>query len=222
MSAPNPIPPTTPNRRGAGRAHPALLVVGAVLFAAAGSFSAGYLLRPQAIEPKAAKVYPQPRPIGDFRLTGSDGEAFDLERWSGHWNLVFFGFTYCPDVCPNTLTQLKAVDAALRRDGREPPRVTFVSVDPERDTPERLASYVEFFNPEFQSATGPHAELESLTRRLGLIYHVEPHPPGARTYAVDHSTALLLVGPDARLHAVFPAPHEVDSIAADLALLMRG
>lgn len=197
-------------------------MIGAVLIAAAGSFSAGYLLRPAAAELRAAKVYPQPRPIGEFQLTGGGGEAFDLERFRGQWNLVFFGFTHCPDVCPNTLNQLKAVAAALRRDGRDPPRVTFVSVDPERDTPERLASYVGYFSPEFQAATGTHAELESLTRRLGLIFHVEPHSPGASAYAVDHSTALLLVGPDARLHAVFPAPHEVDSIAADLAQLVRG
>ncbi len=211
----NPKPPR-------GGSHPAVLILVALAFAGAGALSAGYWLRPQPLELAVAKLYPEPRELADFELTDGDGDRFGLDRWRGRWDLVFFGFTYCPDVCPNTLNELKAIDAELRDAGHDPPRITFVSVDPERDTPARLKSYVGYFNPEFQVATGDHGQLEALTRQLGMIYRIEAHEPGARGYAVDHSASLLLIDPQARLRAVFPAPHEVGGIVADLAKLSRG
>ena len=205
-----------------GRGNPALLILIAAVFAAAGAFSASHWLRPVAPALIAAKLYPQPRPIADFSLTDSGGGQFNRARWSGDWDLVFFGFTNCPDVCPNTLNDLKAIDAALRAAGHHPPRVTFISVDPERDTALQLNRYVAYFNPKFQSATGAHEQLHALTRQLGVIYQIAPHEPGAPAYEVDHSASLLLIDPEARLRAIFPAPHQVTDIVTDLATLMDG
>jgi len=159
----------------------------------------------------ALLVLPEPREIPEFELVDQDGTPFGLERFKDRWSLLFFGFTHCPDICPGTLYDLKRLEDELGADpGRQ---VVFFSVDPERDTPERLKDYVAYFDPGFIAVTGPHPELEPLTRKLGIAYRIEDHETGAAHYNVDHSASILLVNPDGRLHGVFPSPHEVTAMA---------
>ena len=193
----------------------------AVLSAAAGyyAFSAKRTQGPP--EQPALLVLPEPRTIPEFELTDQHGTAFSPERLKGRWSLLFFGFTHCPDVCPGTLYDLQRLDERLAGVKPDLPRqVVFFSVDPERDDPDRLKEYVAYFDPAFVAVTGEHAQIEPLTRSLGIAYRIEPHEPGIADYSVDHSASILLVNPDGRLHGVFPAPHDVAAMERALNPLM--
>jgi len=159
----------------------------------------------------AGFVYPEPRVISPFKLTAQDGKPFDLESLKGRWTFVYFGYTYCPDVCPTTLAELARAKKLLDSAG-VPAQYVFVSVDPQRDTPKRLAQYVAFFDPGFVGATGTDEALTALTRQVGVAYSFPEGTKGA-TYAVDHTSIVALFDPDARLHAVFTPPHEGEGIA---------
>jgi len=164
-----------------------------------------------------AHVLPVPLAIGEFELVDHRGEPFDRDRLLGRWSLLFFGYTYCPDICPVTLSKLAPVldllgpDAALQ--------AVFVSVDPERDDTERIAEYVTFFHPALIGASGPPEEIARLTRAIG-VYHEKRafDDPGADGYLVDHSSSLFLVDPSARLHAIL---HEPDDPRVFVELLTR-
>ena len=195
------------------------LLVG-ILSAAAG-VSLWLLLQERGQAQTAALiVLPEPRQLSDFSLVDQDGQPFRRQDLEGRWTLVFFGFTYCPDVCPSTLYDLQTVQAALG--GGDPARhqVLFVSVDPERDTPERIREYLGFFDPAFLGVTGTHEELEPFARQMSVAYRIEEHEPGAAQYSVDHTASILLVEPSGRLHGVFPAPHDAEAIAADMIALL--
>jgi len=172
---------------------------------------------------QALKVYPQAREISEFELLDQFGDRFGKYRLTKRWHLVFFGFTHCPDICPATLSQLAQVLSGLRNAVPEYllPRVLLVSVDPDRDTPELLARYVAYFDPDFIAATGSDDQLQVLARQLGAIYRIESHSPGAANYAVDHSASILLLDPEARLAGQFSAPHHVDAIIADMRNLLE-
>jgi len=169
-------------------------------------------------------LLPEPRVIADFSLVDDDGQPFSLERLKGQWSLLFFGFTHCPDVCPSALYDLAQVRKTLARNDPEITndlQVLFVSVDPERDTPRQLNQYVNYFDPEFIGVTGPEAQLAPLTLQLGIAYRIEDHEPGSQQYNVDHSASILLMNPNGQLHGVFPAPHQSDSMAAEIAAVIN-
>jgi len=168
-------------------------------------------------------VLPEPRVIADFALTDHNGQSFNLDKLRGQWSLIFFGFTHCPDVCPNTLYDLAVINENLKRaDEEEPPghQVIFVSVDPERDTPELLSQYVSYFDPDFIGASGREEQLAALTMQLGIAYRIEEHEQGGKNYDVFHSASILLTDPQGRLFGAFPAPHEAEKMAEDLAALI--
>ena len=177
-------------------------------------FGSALLQRPvQPLTPSAATLLPEPRPLQAFQLTDSTGGPFTNDSLQGHWTLLSFGYTHCPDVCPTTLAMLEGVQRRLPADA---PQVVFVSVDPERDTPSRLARYVQYFNPEFLGATGDHEALKGLTQPLGILYQRVEDQNSALGYLVDHSAQIVLVDPQTRLHALFSPPHDPDKIAGDL------
>ena len=171
----------------------------------------------------ALRILPEPRIIADFELVDQDGRPFALERLRGRWSLLLFGYSYCPDVCPSALFDLQQVHEALSGDGRQavPYQVVFVSVDPERDTPERLKEYAAYFHPDFLAVTGSDEQLAPMTLQVGVAYRIEPHEPGSLSYAVDHSAGIMLIDPQARLHGVFPAPHDPQAIIQDLRRLLN-
>ncbi len=172
---------------------------------------------PGGVATQVAVVFPEPRPLADFHLVRSTGEAFTLADWRGKWSLVFIGFTHCPDACPQTLAVYRDIEKAWPEDGGAAPTLYFVSVDPERDSAEALTRYVRYFSPGIIAATGSHDQLNPFTRQLGMIYMTTP--TGEDDYTVDHSTQLAVVGPDARLHALFRAPLDARAIVSDLQAL---
>ena len=168
-------------------------------------------------------VLPEPRGIPAFTLTDQYGADFGPDRLAGKWSLLFFGFTHCPDICPGTLYDLARVTEGLEETDAtlaERAQVVFVSVDPERDLPGRMRDYVAYFNPDFIAVTGPHDQLEPVTRKLGIAYRIEPHASGAERYNVDHSASVLLINPAGQLHGVFPAPHDAAAMQSDLLNLL--
>lgn len=200
-----------------------LIALVAVLSAAAGISLWNLLQHRQAPDPGALIILPEPRQITDFSLTDQNGQEFTLDQLRGQWTLVFFGFTHCPDVCPSTLYDLQLVhNEIMQRAGDKEPlhQVLFVSVDPDRDTPQQLKDYLAFFSPDFIGVTGDHSQLGPFSLQLSTAYRVEEHEAGQTQYNVDHSAAILLISPDGRLHGVFPAPHDAQMISADLAAVI--
>lgn len=130
----------------------------------------------------------------------------------GHWSMLFFGYTQCPDVCPTALTLM--ADMARHLPAAERPQVLFISVDPQRDTPELLAAYMPSFDTSFVGAAGTEASLAALVKHLGVMYQRHPETkPGI--YTVDHTAGMFLIDPQARLKAVFSAPHDLQAMLAD-------
>jgi protein SCO1 len=207
----------TQSPRAPGPPLRTLAVLAACLFAAlAGAWLAhAWLLRPDAPPAtEVAAVYAAPRPLPPFELVAHDGSRFDAARLRGRYTLLLFGFTNCPDLCPTTLTTLTAA-ARLLADLPEErrPAVVMVSVDPKRDTPEVLSRYLPHFDPRFVGVTGGEDAIASLALALGAAFQRGAEVDGS--YAVDHTAALFLIDPGARLVAVFPTPHVAATIAAD-------
>lgn len=155
-------------------------------------------------------VYDQPRPVADFQLQTETGEPADASGLKGHWTLAFLGYTHCPDVCPATMALLKRTDQLLAPELPEP-EFLLISTDPERDTPETLARYLDFFGDNFRGLTGDIETLRALAKSLnGVFVHREPE---AGMVLVDHSAHLALINPDGQLAAVIQPPHSPDQIA---------
>ncbi len=164
--------------------------------------------------PAVATVLPEPRPLPAVRLTDQRGVGFSTSDLEGSFSLMFFGFTHCPDICPITLQTLANVDAELRARGIEPPRVVFVSVDPERDTPAQIERYLGNFHSSFVGLTGSQHALQPLLTALGVTVERHQHP-GEAFYTVTHNSTVYLIGPQAEWLAIFSAPHDASVIAID-------
>ena len=172
---------------------------------------------------RGATVLPHPRVLPPFALQQSDGTELTPDELKGHWTVVFLGFTHCPDICPTTLGQLAGAQkqwAALPASSR--PRVLLVSADPERDSPAHLGRYAHAFHADTLAATAPVPQLQEFTRSLSLVFAKVPGGSGAADdYTIDHSAALILLDPQARMAGVIQPPYEVRALAEDLAALTR-
>lgn len=173
---------------------------------------------------QAVKLFPQPRELPAYSLQQSDGTRLVPGELKGHWTLVFLGFTHCPDICPTTLAELAQAQkqwAALPDPTR--PRVLFVSVDPERDSADRIGEYAHGFHRDTLAATGDIPALEAFARSLSLVFMKVPAADGAPAdqYSVDHSAALAVLDPQGRMAGVLQPPFEPAKIAADLIALSR-
>jgi len=164
-------------------------------------------------------LLPQPRPVAEFALTGDDGKPFTRAGLLGRWTVVFVGYTHCPDVCPTTLSQLKAAKAGLGPDAARL-AVLFMSVDPERDAPDHLGRYVRYFDKDFRAVTGPADALTALGRQLGFVFVKNPAAEG-EGYGIDHSAELILVDPKARLAGYLTPPFRAEALAADFETILR-
>jgi protein SCO1/2 len=171
----------------------------------------------------ATGAYIRPnRALPDFSLIDTQGQTFGRAQLRGHWSMMFFGYTNCPDFCPTTLTTLAALEKRLRID-RAPvrPRVIFMSVDAKRDTPEQLAKYVPYFDPEFIGLTAAsQPDVEAVAAKLGVSVIITPKSDG--TYTVDHSGAIFVLNPDGKLAAVLTGPFTVDALASDFRRIVEG
>ncbi|MBI5460816.1 MAG: SCO family protein [Gammaproteobacteria bacterium] len=204
-----------------------LLILGAGLIVAGVMLSQrGFFKPPPAPElsPGTTRLVP-PRVLQDFAVLDHQGRAFTLAQLRDRWTFMFFGYTHCPDICPTTLSTLNAVARKIAALPNTPPlasapQYVFVSIDPERDTPEQLAKFVPYFNPDFIGVTGTTAAIDALTRQLSVIYLkvASDRPDG---YLMDHSAALLLIDPQGRLHALMSPPFDTNLMAQDFQKLTQ-
>ena len=195
-----------------------LIIAAALAIAlAAGIF---FAIRAQApAVPESALILPAPEPVPEFSLLTQHGETVDQRVFEGQWDLVFFGFTHCPDICPMTLQVLANAKRALADAGLEPlPRIVLVSVDPERDTPEVLGQYIDYFGDGNLGLTGSLEEIRKLTKGLGVYF--QKQSADGDSYGVDHWAGVYVIDPDGNRHSVIGAPHVVDNYVRDLPILM--
>ena len=149
-------------------------------------------------------LHETPRNIGEFELIDHHGKPFTPARLKGKWSLVFFGFTYCPDICPTTMAFLNEFVAALEDTEAEDTQVVMVSVDPARDTVDQLAGYVPYFNADFTGVTGDFLEVHRFATALNTPFRKVPGQ--GDNYQVDHSSNVILINPRGDYHGFFKAP----------------
>lgn len=145
-----------------------------------------------------------PRNFGEVNLIDHHGEVFDRARLEGKWSLVFFGFTFCPDVCPTTMAFMDRFMAELEGTEAEDTQVVMVSVDPARDTVAQLAEYVPYFNPSFVGVTGEFLDIHRFATALNTPFRKVPGQD--ENYQVDHSANVVLINPRGDYHGFFKAP----------------
>ena len=172
----------------------------------------------------SVRLFDTPRTLPAFSLRQSDGTPLVPGELKGHWTLVFLGFTHCPDVCPTTLAEMAKAQkqwAALPETTR--PRVLFVSVDPERDTPDRIGEYAHAFHRDTIAATADVPALEQFAKSLSMVFAKVPPPEGVRAdqYSVDHSASMAVLDPQGRMAGIVQPPFDPAAIAADMTALTQ-
>ncbi len=193
-----------------------ILAAAAGIWLGVSHFKTGAVPPPPVEHMRAGTPLPQPKVLSPFSLTDQDTQPFGLDDLKGHWTFVSIGFTSCGYVCPTNMATYRDLDREITGPAVD---FLFISVDPERDSPERLSQYVREFNPRFLGATGSHDQLRSLTRELGVMYARSPEQEAGTDYMVDHSASILLLDPQARLAAVFSWPHDSGAMVADFTVM---
>lgn len=156
---------------------------------------------------------------GDFALTGSDGATVNWADFAGQYRIVYFGFTYCPDICPTDVQRFSQGLAKFEQAAPElGTKITpiFISVDPERDTPEIVGQFIANFHPRLVGLTGTPEQIEGAARKFAVFYSRGDDTPGGG-YLVDHSAVVYLFGPDGEPIAILPTDQGADAVAAELA-----
>lgn len=188
---------------------------------AAGTGAALWLKRDAGVEQRLGGLAVPPAVAigGPFHLTDHTGRAVTEASFRGRLMLIFFGFTHCPDICP---TELQVIAEVLDRLGPQADRLVplFITVDPDRDTPEALARYVELFDPRIVGLTGTAEQIAAVARAF-RVYYAKVHPPDATTYTMDHSAFLYLMDAEGRLVALFRPGTGAAEIAAAIAAHLR-
>ena len=149
-------------------------------------------------------------------LVKGDGGVFTLGDLTGHWSLLFFGYTHCPDICPTTMGVVAQARKVAIANNHLFPQVYFVSVDPERDNVEMLSEYVQYFDTDFIAVTGDEQLIKAFTLQMSVVYMKMPAEDNAGDYIIDHSSALLLINPEGKLVAFFNPPHDPKTILKDI------
>ncbi|HEY5972496.1 MAG TPA: SCO family protein [Pseudoxanthomonas sp.] len=180
---------------------------------------------PRWPDTQSVTMFPQARALPAFSLRQSDGTQLTSGELNGHWTLVFLGFTYCPDVCPTTLGELaqaqnqwKSLPDSIR------PRVLFVSVDPERDTPTRIGEYAHAFHPDTLAATADVPALERFAKSLMFVFQKVPgegFEQNPDNYTMDHSANIAVLDPAGKMVGFIKPPFKPKAIAEDMAALTQ-
>ncbi|MBF0620478.1 MAG: SCO family protein [Magnetococcales bacterium] len=202
----------------------AIIFIGASLFFAALSIGLNYfnLNQPTQKAPEALKalLLDSPKVVPDFDLIDQAGQPFTQDNLKGQWNITFFGYTHCPDVCPLALgkmaelfTRLGEVDDPIAKTTR----AVFVSVDPLRDTADVLKEYIGYFNPDFVGVTGPSQDaVDKLAKPVGAGYIIGDKDEHG-DYVVNHTSAFYLIDPDGRfVGMIYPDRMSMDSLFAEI------
>lgn len=167
--------------------------------------------------------YPKAKALQHTNLISPEG-AFHTEQLKGRWHWLFIGFTHCPDICPTTLTMMGQTEKLLTDlPEAQRPRIVFLSVDGQRDTPEITQKYVNYFSKDGLALTGTEEAIEPFVRQLGMVYMINAPKDASQPniYNVDHSASIAVLNPNAELVAVIRPPHEPQSMAKQLRDLVK-
>jgi protein SCO1/2 len=194
----------------------------------------------QAVEKprtESAFLLPEVVTLEDFKLENSRLGEFGIDNLKEKWSLFFFGYTHCPDVCPTELYMMAEMMRALEKNPPvdvQPLQVVFVSVDPQRDTPESLQQYASFYHSSFIGITGPQPSVDRLAQVMGVFYERVYHQNGEvviidpaegipaeleNSYLINHSASIFLLNPSGKLQAIFAPPHDPNTMIRDLAVI---
>lgn len=219
-----------PSRHRGFASRSTLLVIAAAFAAGLGLYAAqrwmpGTSVRGTAAQApapalKAVRLIEPARALAPFALPLAGGAQATPASLAGHWTVVFLGFTHCPDVCPTTLAELAKAQAQWRAlPAATRPQLLFVSVDPDRDTPDAVGEYARFFASDTLASAPREAQLAPFAASLGLVYMKVPTTGG--DYEVDHSATLVVLDPQGRQAGLIRPPLAWADIAADLAALSK-
>jgi len=159
-------------------------------------------------------VYQNPEPASSISLPGTQGD-FSLEDFSGKAVVLFFGYTSCPDICPSTMSDLKQVKEYLGEEANKV-QVVFVTVDPERDTLEKLGSYVTLFNPSFIGLSGTEEQLQPVWNGYGVFREIDTESDSMAGYLVNHTSRIYLIDPAGRLLITYGFGTPPEEITEDI------
>ena len=163
------------------------------------------IMSKQELQVNGAVLLNTPRIFSDFELRDHRDQPFTAEQLRGQWSILFFAFSHCPDICPTTLSTLNDMYSKLSAEEQAKLQIVMVSLDAERDSVEKLADYVPYFNAEFIGVTGNQHFVRRMAGELNIAYNRVPLE--GDNYTIDHSTQLLLINPKGDYHAFFKAPH---------------
>ena len=175
-------------------------------------------------EVKIAGLFlPMPKEIADFQLTDNTGKAFNKDNLKGHWTMMFFGFTNCGMVCPTTMASLNSMYRTLQQQipDKQLPNVVMVSVDPERDTQEKMNDYVTTFNKNFIGARAELPEITQLEKELHLVAVKMQAGTGKNQYTINHSAEIMVFNPEGKLQAFMSYPHDAQQMVIDYKNMLR-
>jgi len=159
-------------------------------------------------------LLPQSREVPDLKMVDQDGQPVSLGSLKDKWTLLFFGYTFCPDICPTTLAQLRQIKSELPTETVEKLRIVLVSVDPNRDTPQQLKTYLGYFDKQFVGLTAPVDSIQKLANAVSIPFI--PADTSKPNYTVDHSGNLALLGPDGTQRGFIRAPLNNQKLIAQL------
>jgi protein SCO1/2 len=196
------------------------ILVGVLAFGLIGLTALGiWLFRPESSLRGTTYAEPYP-PAPTINLARSNGEQFQLEDLRGKIVLLFFGYTSCPDVCPTTMAELKTALDRIGPERAEKVKVVYVTVDPQRDDPQRVQEYANHFNKEFIGLSGPETDLAKIWSDYGVFRSVAEGSP-ATGYLVDHTARITLIDQEGNLRASYGFETPVEDIVHDLNLLLK-
>ena len=164
----------------------------------------------------------KPRNLSEFTLLGSDNKPFNNDSLNGHWTMAFFGFTSCGSICPTIMAELSKMYNLLESKGQKSlPNIVMISLDPKRDTLDKLASYVKAFHPSFYGASGDEVSLNKLTAEVGIAYAkiTKKDDENSEGYDIEHTGTLILLNPKGEIAAFFTTPHNASLLAEDYMML---
>ncbi len=177
----------------------------------------GTLFAPRSLH---GTVLQSPEPMANFMLTAHTGQPVSLHDYQDKVVMLYFGYTFCPDACPATMSHLAQAMEKLTSTQQEQIQVFMVTVDPERDTKEQLADYMAYFHPSFVGLTGTADEIAQVATPLGIYYRQEAGT-AASGYLVNHTTSVLVIDKKGYLRLTYPFNTPVEEIAADMRVLVR-
>lgn len=175
---------------------------------------------PTALIDAGIILLPQSRTLPAVKMLDQDGQPVVIDELKGKWSLLFFGYTFCPDICPTTLAQLRQIKSELPKEAVDKLQVILVSVDPNRDTPQQLKQYLGYFDKDFKGLTAASVEdLQKLANAVSIPFI--PADTSKPNYTVDHSGNLAVIGPDGHQRGFIRAPLNNQKLVAQLPLMLQ-